>query len=60
MYTKFDGMEYRPHGLEFVFVYNVLVSMAIKQHLLPGDLTARERRGKADPADDVIIKMLKS
>lgn len=59
MYTEFDGLEYRPHGREFVFVNNVLVSLAIQRHLLPDYLTNRERRGKVDPADDVIIKMLK-
>lgn len=59
MYTEFNGREYRMHGREFVFVNNVLVSMAIKRHLLPGDLTDRNRRGKADPSDYVISEMLK-
>lgn len=59
MYTEFDGKEYRTHGREFVFVNNVLVSMAVKRNLLPGDLTDRKRRGKADPSDHVIYEMLK-
>ena len=59
MYTEFDGLERRPHGREFVFVYDVLVSIAIQHQLLPDNLADRVRHGTTDPSDDVIIKMLK-
>lgn len=59
MYTEFDGLEYRPHWREFVFVYDVLVSIAIQHQLLPDNLANKVRYVTVCPADDVIIKMLK-
>lgn len=59
MYTKFNGHEYRPHGKEFHFVYNVLISMAIQKRLLPENLTDRSRHGGAGLTDEVISRMLK-
>lgn len=59
MYTEFDGDEYKPHGREFFFVYNVLLSIAIQWRLLPDNLMDRRMYGRGDVAGMVMMKMLK-